>query len=41
MDVQSTAVRRGDRYHLPHGEEPAAALIYIPGDQQPSDAGTL
>jgi hypothetical protein len=29
-----------DRYNLPHGEEVAAVLIYVPGEEQPIDAGT-
>ena len=29
-----------DRYNLPHGEELAAALIYVLGEEQPIDAGT-
>jgi hypothetical protein len=29
-----------DRYNLPHGEEPAAVLIYVPGEEMPIDAGT-
>jgi hypothetical protein len=29
-----------DRYSLPHGEEMAAVLIYVPGQEQPIDAGT-
>jgi hypothetical protein len=30
----------GDRYNLPHGEEVALVLIYVPGEEQPIDAGT-
>ena len=29
-----------DRYNLPHGEERAAVLIYVPGEELPIDAGT-
>jgi hypothetical protein len=29
-----------DRYNLPLGEELAAVLIYVPGEEQVSDAGT-
>jgi hypothetical protein len=29
-----------DRYNLPHGEEVAGVLIFVPGDEQPIDAGT-
>ena len=29
-----------DRYNLPHGEEVAAVLIYVPGEEQAIDAGT-
>jgi hypothetical protein len=29
-----------DRYNLPHGEEVAAGLIYVPGEERPLDAGT-
>jgi hypothetical protein len=29
-----------DRYNLPHGEEVAAVLIYVAGEEQPIDAGT-
>jgi hypothetical protein len=28
-----------DRYNLPHGEELAAVLIYVPGEEQDVDAG--
>jgi hypothetical protein len=28
-----------DRYNLPHGEELAAALIYVTGEERPIDAG--
>jgi hypothetical protein len=28
-----------DRYNLPQGEELAAVLIYVPGEEQASDAG--
>jgi hypothetical protein len=30
-----------DRYNLPHDEELAAVLIYVPGEERPIDAGTL
>jgi hypothetical protein len=29
-----------DRYNLPHGEEVAAVLIYVPGEEMPIGAGT-
>ena len=29
-----------DRYNLPDGEELAAVLIYVPGEERPNDAGT-
>jgi hypothetical protein len=29
-----------DRNNLPHGEEMAAVLIYVPGEERPIDAGT-
>jgi hypothetical protein len=29
-----------DRYNLPDGEEVAAVLIYVPGEESPIDAGT-
>jgi hypothetical protein len=29
-----------DRYNLPHGEELAGVLIYVPAAEQPIDAGT-
>jgi hypothetical protein len=30
-----------DRYNLPHGEGVVAVLIYVPGEEQSIDAGTL
>jgi hypothetical protein len=30
-----------DRYNLPSGEEVAAVLIYVPGEEQAIDAGTV
>jgi hypothetical protein len=30
-----------DRYNLPHGEELAGGLIYVPGEEQPFDGGTV
>jgi hypothetical protein len=29
-----------DRYNLPHREEVAGVLIYVPGEEPPIDAGT-
>jgi hypothetical protein len=29
-----------DRFNLPSGEELVAVLIYVPGEEQPIDAGT-
>jgi hypothetical protein len=29
-----------DRYNLPDGEEQAAVLIYVPGEEEAIDAGT-
>jgi hypothetical protein len=29
-----------DRYNLPSGEEVAAVLVYVPGEEEPIDAGT-
>ena len=29
-----------DSYNLPHGEELAGVLIYVPGEEEAIDAGT-